>query len=297
MKFLYLLLGAALAFGQQTPPATDPVVLTLGTEKITKSQFELILAGLPDQQRAQAQTPAGRRRLAEQLVELKVLAQDARDRKLDQTPRAQTMLALQAEQILANLAYTDLGNNNKPDEAAERAYYNEHKQDWEEVTARHILIRMKGSAVPLRPEQKELTEAEALAKATELRAKIVAGADFAAVAKTDSDDTGNAASGGDLGSFGKGRMVPAFEKVAFTLEVGKISEPVKTQFGYHLIRVDAHATKSFDDVKADIAAKMKPEMAQKALAALKVKSPAVYDETFFGKEPDPKADPKAAPKP
>lgn len=296
MKFLYLLLGAAIAFGQQTPPATDPVVLTVGTEKITKSQFELILLGLPEQQRAQAQTPAGRRHLAEQLVELKVLAQDARERKLDQSPRARTLLALQADQVLANIDFTDLGANMKPDDAALHAYYDAHKQEWEEVSARHILIRMKGSPVPLRPNVKELTDEEALAKATELRAKIVAGTDFMEVAKAESDDTGNAASGGDLGSFAKGRMVPAFEKAAFALEIGKVSEPVKTQFGYHLIRVDAHSTKPFDDVKADIAAKMKPEMAQKGLAALKEKSPVVYDDTYFGKEA-PKADPKAAPKP
>ena len=294
MKCVYLLLGAAIAFGQQPAPATDPVVLTIGTETITKSQFESILSGLPEQQRGQGQTPAGRRRLAEQLVELKTLAQDARNLKLDQTPRAKTLMALQADQVLANMAYQNLGNNTKPDDAAMRAFYAEHKQEWEEVSARHILIRMHGSPIPLKANQKDLTEDEALAKVKDIRAKIVAGKDFAELAKTESDDTGNSQTGGDLGSFSKGRMVAEFEKVTFALEVGKLSDPVKTQFGYHLIRVDAHSTKSFEEVQAEIAQKLKPDMARKGLAALKEKTPSVYDEGYFGKESAPQP---SAPKP
>lgn len=282
MKSFFLLLGAGFAWGQQQPPAADPVVLTIGSEKLTKSQFERIIETLPEQQRAQAQGP-GKRKLAEQLVELKSLAQEARQRKLDQSPKVQTQIGLQIDQILAQMVYQDLGNSTKADEPALRAYYAAHKQDWEELKARHILIRMQGSQVPVRPNQKDLTDAEALAKAKELRAKIVAGADFAKLAETESDDVGTAAHGGDLGSFPKGRMVPAFDQAAFALEVGKVSEPVKTQFGYHLIVVDAHTTKSFEDARGDIEQKIKPDVAKKGLEELKKKTPVVFDETYFGK--------------
>ncbi len=282
MRLIPLLLGAAIAFGQQTPPPADPVVLTIGSETLTKTQFEDILSSLPEQQRAQAQTPAGRRKLAEQLSDLKTLAQDGRAQKLDQTPKAKLMIGLQQDQVIANLNYQELSDQ-KPDEAALHTYYDAHKQEWEEVKARHILIRMQGSQVPLKPNQKDLTEAEALAKAKALRAKIVAGTDFAAVAKTDSDDAGNAQQGGDLGTFTKGRMVPAFDDAVFALEKGKLSEPVKTPFGYHLIMVDEHTTKTFDEKRADIEKAMKPEMAQKGLEALKKKTPTIYDETYFGK--------------
>ncbi len=277
-----LLLGAAIAFGQQPPPPADPVVLTIGSETLTKSQFEDILSSLPDQQRAQAQTPAGRRKIAEQLSDLKTLAAEGRAQKLDQTSKAKLMIALQQDQVVANLEFQELSEQ-KPDEAALHAYYEAHKHEGEEVKARHILIRMQGSPVPLKPNQKDLTDAEALAKAKALRAKIVAGADFAAVAKTDSDDAGNAGQGGDLGTFTKGRMVPDFDKAAFSLEVGKLSEPVKTQFGYHLIMVDAHTTKSFEEKRPEIEKAIKPETAQKGLEALKKKTPTVYDETYFGK--------------
>ncbi len=283
MKYIFFMLGAGFVWGQQPPPAADPVVLTIGTEKVTKSQFEQIIDSLPDAQKAQAQAGPGRRALAEQLSELKSLAQEARQRKLDQSTRVQTQIALQTEQLLARLVYQDLGNSIKPDDASVHAYYDKHKAEWEEVKARHILIRTQGSKLPLKPNQKDLTDAEALAKAKEIREKILGGGDFAKLAATESDDTGTAPNGGDLGSFAKGAMAPAFEQTAFALEPGKVSEPVKTQFGYHLILVEAHTTKSIDAVKPEIEQKIKPEMAAKGLAELKKKTPVVFDETYFGK--------------
>ena len=244
MRFSFFLLGAALAWGQQQPPATtappapkafappmmpapsmvapDVAVLTVGDEKITKAQFDMILSTIPPQQQATAQTPKGRKDIADKLAEILILAQEAKAEKLDQTPKIQTQIMLSTNQLLANVMYHDLGENAKPDDAALRAYYDTHKNEWEEVKARHILIRFQGSKMPLADGKKELTEAEALAKITDLRAKIVAGADFAVVAKENSDDTGSGANGGDLGAFGKGQMVPEFDKEAFLLPGGQM---------------------------------------------------------------------------
>jgi peptidyl-prolyl cis-trans isomerase C len=284
MKYLVLLLGASFAWGQQTPPPADPVVLTIGAEKLTKSQFEQIIDSLPDQEKAQAQSPAGKRVLAERLSELKSLAQEARQRKLDQSPKVQTQLALQTDQLLARMVYQEFGNSTKPDDAMLHDFYNKHKQEWEEVKARHILIRTQGSQVPLKPGQKDLTDGEALAKAKEIREKIVAGGDFAKLAADESSDAGTAANGGQLDPFGKNSgMVPAFLQAAFALEPGKVSEPVKTQFGYHLILVESHGTKTFEQVKPEIEQKIKPEMAQKGLEELKKKTNVVYNEGYFGK--------------
>jgi peptidyl-prolyl cis-trans isomerase C len=300
MRFSFLLLGAAFAWGQQQPPATippvsapkqappimaapsmvppDAVVLTVGDEKLTKAQFDLILSTLPPQQ---SQTPKARRDIAEKLAEILVLAQEARAEKLDQSPKIQTQLMLSTNQLLANTMYHNLGESGTPDDAMLRAYYEAHKAEWEEVKARHILIRFQGSKMPLADGKKDLTEAEALAKITELRAKIVAGADFAAVAKESSDDTGSGANGGDLGSFAKGAMVPEFDKEAFTLPAGQMSQPVKSPFGYHLIKVEAHSNKPFDEVKATIVKRMPEEIAKKSLGELKVKRPVVYNDAYF----------------
>jgi peptidyl-prolyl cis-trans isomerase C len=292
MKFIFLFAGALAWAQQQAPPPAapapaapaDPVVLTIGTQKITASQFEAMIATLPAQQRAQITTPEQRRKVAESLAELETLAQEARVRKLDQNPEVKTRLELQTDQVLANAEYQILGSV-PPDDAALHAFYDSHKDDFMEVTARHILIRFKGSQVALRPGQQDLTEAEALQKAKDLRAKIVAGAKFEDVAKAESDDAGSGANGGDLGKFTKGRMVPEFEKAAFAQPIGQVGEPVKSQFGYHLILVEKRESKPFEQAKAEILQHIGPDQAKKGLEDLKKKTPVVYDETFFGKAP------------
>lgn len=87
------------------------------------------------------------------------------------------------------------------------------------------------------PTPVDRTDAEALALANEIRQRLLAGESFDTLARQYSDDTGSGAQGGDLGWFGKGRMVPPFEEAAFSLEIGQISEPIKSEFGYHIIEV------------------------------------------------------------
>jgi parvulin-like peptidyl-prolyl isomerase len=271
------------------PPAQgfDKVVLSVGDEKMTIGEFEKFVDALPEQYRAAAKGP-GKRQVAEQLVSLKTLAQEARKRKLDQDPQFKSQLAFQAENLLAGTLYRDLSTNLKLDEADVRKYYDDHKNEYERVKARHILIRVKGSAAPAAGKP-ELTDEEALAKAKALRARLVAGEDFAAIAKAESDDAGSGATGGALDFFGHGQMVPPFEQAAFAAPVGQITEPVKTQFGYHLILVEKHETKTFDEVRPDIAKKIRPELAKKAVDNLRKQASVNIDESFFGPEqPAPK---------
>lgn len=100
----------------------------------------------------------------------------------------------------------------------------------EQVRARHILISVAADA-------SEADSALALAEAISITQRLRAGEDFATLAAQYSDDTGSAQQGGDLGFFGRGQMVPEFEEAAFSLPIGQISEPVKSQFGYHIIEV------------------------------------------------------------
>ena len=286
MKSLSFLLAAASLWGQQAAPAdADPVVLTVGSEKITQSMFQEIISSLPAQQQAQLASPEARRSLAEQVAELKVMAQEARARKLDQSAAVKAKVALQMDQILANAVYQQLTAGD-PDDAALRAYYAAHKQDWDEVKARHILIRMQGSRVPVREGHKELTDEQALAKAKEVRAKIVAGAKFEEQAKLESDDTGSGDNGGDLGTFGAGQMVPEFDEVVFKAPIGQVTEPIKTAYGYHLILVEERKSKPFEEARADIEQKIRPEMGQKAIEGLKAKTTVVYNDAYFGKAGD-----------
>ena len=279
-SILLLMLAAGAAWAQAS--ATDPVVLTVGSEKITKSMFDAIIGSLTEQQQAAVATPEAKRSLAAQIAELRMMAQEARVRRLDQSPAMQMKILLQAETVLAQAVYAEMIKESPPD-AEMQTYYKDHQNEWTEAKGRHILIRFEGSRVPAREGRPELSEAQALEAARAVRAKIVAGASFADVAKAESDDQGSGENGGDLGSFTKGSMVEEFDEEAFTIPVGQVSEPVKSAFGYHLILIDSRDAKKFEDVRGEIETAMKPDQGAKAVEALKAKTPLVFNEDYFGK--------------
>jgi len=260
------------------PP--DRVVLKAGSVTITAAQFNDLIEGLPDRFKAQYKGP-GRKQWADILVKLYILSEEGKRRKLDETHAYKVQATLQNDQVLASLVADQIREGTQVDETEARKYYDEHKDSYEEVTASHILIRMKGSPVPVKPGAKDLTEEEALAKANEVHKRILAGEDFATLAKAESDDT-SSASGGSLGSFTHGHMVPTFEQEAFKLKPGEVSEPVKSQFGYHIIKVEAHTTKTFEEVRAQIE-KMPPLVNAKFQKTLDdMTKGAFYDPEFFG---------------
>jgi peptidyl-prolyl cis-trans isomerase C len=259
----------------------DKVILSIGDEKITAAEFDQLIETLPDQYRAAARGP-NRRQFAEQLIRVKLLAREAQRRKLDQTPVIRRQLELQRENVLASAAFQDIAATTKIEDAAEHQYYEQHKTEYESVHARHILIRMKGSPVPLLPGKKELTDEEASGKAQEVRAKLLAGGDFADLAKAESDDATSAKNGGDLGTFKHGQMIPQFDQSAFSLPIGQVSEPVKTQFGYHVIKVEEHINQTFDQARVDIEKKMRPEVARETVENLRKQTPVTIDDVFFG---------------
>jgi parvulin-like peptidyl-prolyl isomerase len=260
----------------------DKVVISVGDVKITALQFNQIIDSLPEQYRAAARG-AGRRDFGTNLLRVMLLAPEGQNRKLDQTPEYKTQEHFQAANLLAQKTFNQMAEGIKVDDTELHAFYDAHKQDYEQVRARHILIRMAGSPSPGEPGKKELSDAEALAKAQEIRKKLADGADFAQLASTESDDTGSRARGGDLNFFKHGQMIGPFEQAAFSMKVGEISDPVKTQFGYHIIKVEAR--KSFEDSKADIERRVRSEQAQKMLEELQKKANATLDPDFFGAPP------------
>ena len=212
-----------------------------------------------------------------------MLAKEGKRLKLDETAAYKTQSEFQGQNLLAALVYAQITKDNTPSEAELRKYYEEHKAEFEQVHARHILIRFQGSQLPIKPGQKDLSDAEALAKVQALKQRIQGGEDFAKVASQESDDTGSGANGGDLGTFRHGQMVPSFEQAAFALKPGELSEPVKTQYGYHLIKVESRDNRSFQEVRPDLERQLAPVQAQKAVDDLVKQTPAVLDPEFFPK--------------
>jgi peptidyl-prolyl cis-trans isomerase C len=171
------------------------------------------------------------------LIDMKIVAKAAEDKKIEDRPDFKARLAFTRNRLLMDNLLAVEGKAATTDEAMKKVYDEAAKQieGEQEVHARHILVE---------------TEDEAKA----IEAELKKGADFAELAKKKSKDPG-AADGGDLGFFTKDQMVPEFSTVAFALEPGKISDPVKSQFGWHVIKVEEKRSRKapdFDQVKAQI---------------------------------------------
>ncbi len=178
-------------------------------------------------------------------------------------------LLLDVQAIAANITV--------PEQDIQRTYRQNIEQytQPEQVRASHILLNIEGQ-----------DEAAVRAKAEGLLAQLKAGGDFEALAKANSQDAASAARGGDLDYFGRGRMVPEFEQAAFTLPVGELSDIIRSQFGFHIIKVTdkkAAEVQPLDAVRPQIAEQLKFERAQTRVQdlstaiAAEVKAPADLD--------------------
>jgi peptidyl-prolyl cis-trans isomerase C len=173
-----------------------------------------------------------------------------------------------------------------------KKHYSDNKRRYdkpEQVRASHILIKSADVDPGVADPNEAKAKAKAQAKATteELLKQIKGGADFATLAKAKSTCP-SGKSGGDLGFFGKGRMVPPFEKAAFGMKVGQTSDVVETRFGYHIIKVTDHkdAVDTYDQVKDDVMKDLKnrkqADLGMKYVESLKAGAKIVYPP---GKEP------------
>jgi peptidyl-prolyl cis-trans isomerase C len=276
--------GAALG-GLSLPPtsrpAVDPlkVIATAGEVKVTAGEFQSIIATVPPQYAAQMEVPQIRKQVIDRVIRVKLAAREAERRKLDQGEAVKQHLAVSRDEILANELEQQL---QKPDEANDKAYYDANSSLFNNVQARHILLRTPGSPVPVDPGKKEMTEAETKAKADEIEAKLKAGGDFAAIAKTESDDKGSGVKGGDLGTFAPWRMDPVFAKATLGLKKNEISPPIRTQFGYHIIQLIDNQPRDYAAAKADVA----PARWSVMLNELTDKNKTDYDQAFIDNKPE-----------
>src|SRR3954452_5300449 len=171
------------------------------------------------------------------LIDMKIVSKEAEDKKIADRDDFKTRLAFARNRLLMDNLLAVEGKAATTDENMKKVYEEAAKQisGEQEVHARHILVETEEQAKKIEDELKK-------------------GADFAELAKKESKDPG-ASDGGDLGFFTKDQMVPEFSAAAFALEPGKISDPVKTQFGWHVIKVEekrARKAPDFEQVKPQI---------------------------------------------
>lgn len=243
--------GISLATAQEANPATpaapaaapapavapETIVAKIGGVDVTQAEITLAEEGLDANY---AKLPAEQRRLAAlaALLDIKSIALKARQAKVDETADFKTRAAFLADRTLHD-AYFKTEIADKITEAEVKARYDKEvaaTTPENEVRARHILVKGED-------------EAKAIIK------ELEAGGNFEEIAKAKSTD-GAASQGGDLGYFGRGQMVPEFEKAAMDLKPGEYTKtPVKTQFGFHVVKVEdvrAKQPPAFDQVKDQV---------------------------------------------
>ena len=204
--------------------------MQVGEVQVTGQDVLAEMQRVPPQARAAAlSNPGTMELLLKTLMVRRLLAQEAQSSGLANNPELQRLVQINTERVLSDARMLQLDADNEPDEAALEAYarnkYQAESKLFEvpaQSHARHIL----------------LTGDDAQARAGKLLAELRAGADFEALAREHSQDPGSARKGGDLGFFSEGRMVPEFDAALKAMDQpGTVSEPVKTQFGWHLIQL------------------------------------------------------------
>jgi peptidyl-prolyl cis-trans isomerase C len=271
------------------PPET--VVLSIDGHSYTAAEFDGIVGTIVPP--ATTINTSVRRKVAGILTEMRLLSTEALRRGLDKDPRVQRALILARDQALGQAVAYQIAQRTLTNEA--RANYEANKDGYEQIRARHILIRTPDSVVPVAEGKSPLTDEQAKARANEIRERLLKGEDFAKLAAAMSDDLKpNVSRGGELARFRRMQISsPEFENAAFKLRAGEISEPVKTAFGYHIIQVLERGPERFDQVKAEIAMRLERDIFWKFLEELKQAHPPTLNASYFGPAEQPPSPPSS----
>ncbi|MBC7962774.1 MAG: peptidylprolyl isomerase [Steroidobacteraceae bacterium] len=232
------------------------VMAEVNSGSITTGDFERELKNLPEYLKAMADTPQGRKEMLDTMVIRELILQQASKDGLDKGPDIEEKLQdLKKRLIVESFLKKKVETESSVSEEDLKKFYDQNKDKFkagEQIKASHILVK---------------TEAEA----KDILAKIKAGGNFEELAKKNSVDS-SSAKGGDLGWFGKGSMVPVFEKAALALKEGQVSEVVKSDFGYHIIKLTgkrAAGIRPLEEVKEQIKGAIMPGKQQEVFQKIK----------------------------
>ena len=243
--------GSTPGAAKSTDPDAARVVASYANKTLTRRDVMVELEKLPGPSRAYVAAPERKRQFIDNLVLNDLLFEEGRKEGLDSDPDIERQVEDLRRRLVVQRVMRKFQTPPEISDEQVRKYYDDNQTLYAgtQVRASHILVKDEETAKRI---------------STDLRAHPEK---FADVAKEKSTDTATAPKGGDLGLFGQGRMVPEFEKAAFSMKEGQISDPVKTQYGYHVIMVTERkegTPKPFEQVKDQIRATMRNKASQDA---------------------------------
>ena len=218
--------------------------------EITEQELKDLIANYPPEQQVYFSNPNAKRELLEQLIGFHLFSKLAEEQKIKESKEYKETLAKMENELASHMAATGVIEKVTLEEGEVKAYFDAHPsqfQSREQVKASHILVDSEEQA-------RKIKEEIMAGKAFELAAR-----EYSTCPSKEKD--------GDLGYFGKGQMVPEFEKAAFEGKIGDLAGPVKTQFGYHLIWIADKKKEDaieFSDIKNQLAEKLLQQKKQEA---------------------------------
>jgi len=232
------------------------VLAEVNNGSITTGDFDRELKNLPEYLKAMADTPQGRKEMLDTMIIRELILQQAAKDGLDKGAEIEEKLQdLKKRLIVESFLKKKVEAESKVSDEDLKKFYEQNKDKFksgEQIKASHILVK---------------TEKEA----KDILAKLKSGGNFEELAKKNSVDS-SAAKGGDLGWFGKGSMVPAFEKAVLALKEGQISDVVKSDFGFHIIKLTGKrpaGIRPFEEVKEQIKGAIMPTKQQEVFQKIK----------------------------
>lgn len=201
---------------------SQEILATVAGETITQAEFDAFLQTVPRDRQAYISNPQFRQQCLEQLIALRLYAKLGEELELDKTQEFEKILVNAKRDILAQMAMAEVMKNIAVTTEEAKDYYKANPQQFKKepaVKAKHILMDSEDAC-------------------TLVLESIINGEKAFEIAAQESSTCPSGANGGDLGMFGRGQMVKEFEDAAFEAEIGHVVGPVKTRFGYHLIKVE-----------------------------------------------------------
>ena len=269
---------SSAAASTSSPATAGPVIMRVNGEPVTETQFQLFLGTLPDNVRMMASQSEARKKIAEQFVRMKVVEQEAHRLGGDKDPDVEAKLDFNRTNALVEYALKKFAA--MPPEPQLRAEYEKHKNEFASSDLSHILVAYEGGQIPPK-KGPALPYPQAMQKAQAIEAKLRSGALFGPTAAQLSDDPTTGVQGGKLGEVQPGMLPAELQTVVDHLQPGEISQPVRSQFGIHIFRLDDRRPSAYEQVRPLILRKLQQDMVSAAVDKLEKSARVEKDTKYF----------------